>query len=319
MRIAFFGTPETAVPYLRRLAEEQEIVAVVTQPDRPAGRGRRLAPPPVKVEAQRLGLPVLQPPRVRSAAFCECTEIASAQLVVVVAYGQILPEQLCATASRPAINLHYSLLPQLRGAAPVPWALLRGLSETGVTVQYIAEELDSGDIILQQTVPISPDDDSGSLFQKLQVVGVPTLSEAVRLIAEGAAPRRPQDPSQATFAPPLSPADAAVDWSRSAAEIANQVRAFSPYPGAYCHYRGVRLKLYAAQATACAPTEGKPGEIVRVTPQGFVVGAGAGCVQVGEVQPAGKRRMAACDFARGARLGPGEALENGQRHGEQPQ
>ncbi|NLO73148.1 MAG: methionyl-tRNA formyltransferase [candidate division WS1 bacterium] len=311
MKIAFFGTPDTAVPYLRRLAQEHEVVAVVTQPDRPRGRGRRLAVPPVKAEALRLNLPVLQPGQVKCAEFCRCTELRAAEASVVVAYGQILPAELCATADRPALNVHYSLLPDLRGAAPVQRALLEGRQKTGITVQYVAEELDAGDIILQREVAIAPEDDAERLFEKLQEIGVPALSRALRLLEKGQAPRVPQDGRQATYALPLRPEEAAVHWGEAAETIVNQVRAFSPSPGAYCHHQGRRLKLSAPELVPGEQRKGNPGEITNLSSQGLTVQTGEGSALIGEVQPEGRRRMGAADYARGARLSVGDVLQNG--------
>ena len=317
MRLVFFGTPSVAVPYLQRLAAEHEVLAVVTQPDRPRGRGRKLEEPPVKQEALRLGLPVLQPRRVRREQVCDLEPLRSAQATVVVAYGQILPADLCATEQRPALNVHYSLLPDLRGAAPVQRALLGGRQTTGVTVQYVAEELDSGDIILQQEVSIEPEDDTGALFAKLNAVGVPLLSQALRLLERGEAPRAPQDGSRASYAPPLLPEEAQVRWERPAREISHQIRAFSPQPGAFCHHLAsgarpsVRLKLYAPVPAPGEEPGALPGQIVAVSAAGVLVQTGEGQVRIREVQPAGRRRMSAADYARGARLAAGARLEEG--------
>jgi methionyl-tRNA formyltransferase len=310
MRLVFFGTPAIAVPYLQRLAAEHEMLAVVTQPDRPRGRGRRLEEAPVKREAARLGLPVLQPRRVRAEGFCELDPLRRAEATVVVAYGQILPEDLCASDRRPALNVHYSLLPDLRGAAPVQRAVLGGRQTTGVTVQYVAAQVDSGDILVQQEVSVEPEEDTGALFAKLNAVGVPLLSSALRLLESGRAPRLPQEADRATYAPPLRPEEARVQWSRSAREISYQIRAFSPQPGAFCHYLGVRLKLYAPVPAALLATAA-PGEILEITAAGWRVQTGEGQVLIGEVQPAGRRRMSAADYARGARLTVGARLEDG--------
>ncbi len=311
MRVVFFGTPEEAVPYLRSLAEEQQVLGVITQPDRPRGRGRQPVASPVKREAERLGLPVLQPRRIREESVSDWGPLREAEILVVVAYGQILPGSLCDSPERPAINVHYSLLPDLRGAAPVQRAILGGRQTTGVTVQYVAEELDSGDLILQQEVGIEPEEDAGALFAKLEQVGVPLLSTALRLIENGEAPRRPQEHERATYAPPLRASEAEVDWSRCAAEIVNQIRAFSPKPGAYSHYLDVRLKLFAPALSEKAWGEAQPGEIVAVERDGLVIRAGRGSVLIREVQPAGRKRMAAADWARGARLTCGARLTGG--------
>jgi len=308
VRLVFFGTPTYAVPYLQRVAQEHEVLAVVTPPDRPRGRGRKLLPGPVKQKAERLGLEVLQPESLRQADLSEYGSLQAAAALVVVAYGQILPAALCDAPGRPAINVHYSLLPDLRGAAPVPRAVWGGRQKTGVTIQYVAEELDSGDIILQQEVEIEPTDDTGSLFAKLEQIGVPLLSEALRLLEKGTAPRRPQDDSQATYAPPLRPEDAVVNWDRPAPEIVNQVRAFSPHPGAYCHYEHHRLKLFAPALAEEPATGSLPGQIVAVRPEGFLVQTGEGMILIGEVQLSGKRRMAAADFVHGASIDEGTII-----------
>lgn len=311
MRLVFFGTPETAVPYLQHLAAEHEVLAVVTQPDRPRGRGLRLEPPPVKEEARRLGLPVFQPERLRRERVCDLPPLRAAQATVVVAYGRILPPELCATASRPALNVHYSLLPELRGAAPVQRALLGGRQTTGVTVQYVAEELDAGDILLQQEVTIEPEEDAGALLTKLTAVGVPLLGRALKLLEAGQAPRWPQDPSRVTYAPSLRVEETAVVWGQPAPVISNQIRACSPQPGAFCHYQNLRLKLYAPAVITGSSPEAIPGQIVDFGDSGLRVQTGQDQVLIREVQPAGRRRMPAADFARGARLTVGALLTNG--------
>jgi len=311
MRLIFFGTPDCAVPYLQRLATEHEVLAVVTQPDRPQGRGRHLAPPPVKRLAQRLGVPALQPERVRRAGLSEHSALREAQALVVFAYGQVLPPELCDRPERPCLNVHYSLLPLLRGAAPVQRALLGGSQTTGVSVQYVGERLDSGDLILQEEVVVEPQDDAGSLFAKIEPIGLALLSQALRQLAHGAALRRAQDDAQATYAPPLRPQEGAVAWTRSALEIAHQIRACSPRPGAYCCHRDSSLKLFAPAPLAPSLPPAAPGEVVGVGPEGLTVGTGQGLLLVREVQPAGKRRMNAADFARGARLEAGARLDPG--------
>jgi methionyl-tRNA formyltransferase len=310
VKLVFFGTPECAVPFLQRVAAEHEVLAVVTQPDRPQGRGRRVEASPVKQAALALGLPVLQPRRVRAASVCALPPLQEAEAFVVVAYGQILSRNLCSQPDRPVLNVHFSLLPDLRGSAPVQRALLGGRQTTGVTIQYVAEAVDSGDVVLQQEVPIAPQDDAGALFAHLTEVGQDLLSQALYLVERGAAVGVPQDESRATLAPPLRPEEAAVDWTRPAVEISNQIRAFSPQPGAYCSYQSLRLKLFSPRTEESA-IGAEPGEILAVTTEGLLVQAGEGAVLVGEVQPAGKRRMPAAAFARGARWESGTILHSG--------
>lgn len=311
MRLVFFGTPTCAVPYLRQVVQEHEVLAVVTQPDRPRGRGRKLLPGPVKQAAERLGLPVLQPKSLRQADLSRYNPLLAADALVVVAYGQILPAELCDAPERPAVNVHYSLLPDLRGPAPVQRALWGGSQKTGVTVQYVAEELDRGDIILQEEVAIGPEDDTGSLLGKLEQRGVPLLSEALRLLAKGEPARCPQEDHRATYAPPLRREEAVIDWTRAGQEIANQIRAFSPYPGAYCYFEHHRLKLFAPVLAEESAAGSLPGQIVEFRPEGLLVQTGEGRVLIGEVQLSGKKRMAAADFARGARIDEGTRLIKG--------
>jgi methionyl-tRNA formyltransferase len=308
VRIAFFGTPQVAVPYLDALlASRHEVCAVVTQPDRPAGRGQEVRTSPVKARALAAAACLLQPETCRDVAASDGLRACSPELGVVVAYGQILPPAVLGCPPRGCVNVHYSLLPALRGAAPVQHALLAGLSETGVTVQWMAEELDSGDVILQQRVAIAPEDDQAALLERLTGVGVPLLVHALDLIEAGSPPRVPQDHARATWAPELSAADCRVDWSAPAEQIRNQARACSPKPGAYTFRDGRRLKLLAVDVAG--PTQGdcggEPGSFGEPDACGCpVVQAGRGRVVLREVQPEGRRAMSGAEFARGARLGP---------------
>jgi len=310
VRVAFFGTPDSAVPYLRGLlAAGHEVCAVVTQPDRPAGRGRELTPPPVKATAEALDLVVLQPESCGDAAFVSSLRCRLAEIGVVVAYGNILPPPLLECPDHGCVNVHYSLLPALRGAAPVQRALWAGMEETGVTVQWMASELDAGDIILQEPVPIRPDDSQETLFARLSGAGVPLLLRALELIAEGPAPRIPQDESKATWAPELSKGECHIDWSQSAAHICNVVAACSPRPGAYTFRHGRRLKVLAARVVSREQVGdgGEPGAFVELADDGSpVIAAGCGAVVLLTVQPEGRRAMSGEAFARGARLVPGE-------------
>ncbi|GAH79899.1 unnamed protein product, partial [marine sediment metagenome] len=219
MRVIFFGTPQVAVAYLEMLHQRHEVVTVVTQPDRPRGRGRTLTAPPVKHRAEELAVPVLQPQKANEPEFIAELAALNADLFVVVAYGQILSRKLLELPQMAAVNVHYSLLPKLRGAAPVQHALMQGLTETGVTVQHIAQEVDAGDIILQRAVSIEPEDDSQSLTVRLTEVGIELLAEALGLLERGEAPRVPQDHAQATYAPLLTKASGEIDWGRPAADI----------------------------------------------------------------------------------------------------
>src|ERR1043166_3047380 len=255
MRILFMGTAELACPCLEAVAKlpVHELVGVVTQPDRPKGRSLELAPPPVKVIAGKLGLPVVQPVKVREAV--DDIRAMRPDLIVIVAYGQILPRSILDIPPRGCINVHASLLPRWRGAAPIQYAILHGDGETGVTTMFLNERMDAGDIALQRTEPIRPDDTAGTLHDRLARLGSELLVETLN----GDFPRRPQDESQATYAKKLTKDDGHIDWNKSAVEIERQVRAFDPWPGAFAFVGGTLLKLWNV-----APQDGaglKPGEL----------------------------------------------------------
>ncbi len=312
MRVVFWGTPRLAAQYLSPLADRQELVGVVTQLDRPKGRHHKLSAPPVKEEAVKLGLPVLQPEDLRDCEFQEQLRQWAADVFVVVAYGRILPPSIIEMPAQAAVNVHYSLLPQLRGAAPVQHALMQGLTETGVTVQYIAQEVDAGDIILQQSITIEPGDNTATLTQRLTEVGIPLLLKALELITWCQVTARPQDDGAATYAPLLTREDGMIDWCRPARDIVNQIRACYPWPGATCWLAGQRIKIVSANAIAQADfEEGDCGQIVeRRGEDGFVVQAEKGGVLVRQLQPAGRQEMLAADFLRGARLNKGVRFES---------
>ncbi len=312
MRVVFWGTPRAAAQYLAPVAGHHELVGVVTQPDRPKGRSREPAPPPVKQEAARLGLPVLQPEDLSDYSFQQQLRRLSAHVFVVVAYGRILPPSIIEMPERAALNVHYSLLPQLRGAAPVQHALMQGLTETGVTVQYISEELDAGDIILQQSITIDPDDNAATLTQRLTDIGIPLLQQALELIAGGQVAARPQDHAAATYAPLLTKEDGIIDWCRPARDIVNQIRACYQWPGAVCRLGDRRINITKAKLVAQGDfEEGDCGQITEVRPEdGFVVQARPDGVLVTRLQPAGRQEMSAADFLRGARLNKGARFES---------
>ncbi len=305
MRVVYLGTPPVAVEYLRAVAERHDVTSVVTQPDRPRGRGRKVAEAAVKAVAVELGIPVLQPTDLRAGAFQEKLREWAADVFVVVSYGRILPVSVIEMPALGSVNVHYSLLPKLRGAAPVQRALMGGLTETGVTVQYIDEELDAGDIILRQNVAVKAHDNALTLTGRLTEAGVPLLLRGLDLVAAGEAQREPQDDEAATYAPPLTRDDGIIDWRRPAQEIVNQIRGCFPWPGASGVLDGQRLKITQAVALSGEPYQGgNCGEVIETTQEGFVVQAGSDGVLVKELQPAGRRVMSAADFLRGARLKP---------------
>ncbi|HHY36737.1 MAG TPA: methionyl-tRNA formyltransferase [Firmicutes bacterium] len=298
MRILFLGTPEFALISLQKLVEAGEkVVGVVTQPDRPRGRGRKVTASPVKTFAREKGIPVYQPERLKDREVIEKLAGFAPDLIVVVAYGKILPREVLQIPPLGCINVHASLLPRYRGAAPIHWALIKGEEVTGVTTMYIDEGMDKGDIILQEEVPILPEDTAGTLHDKLAQAGARLLLDTVARIRAGTAPRIPQPAEGVTYAPPLEARDELLDWNKPARQLWFQVRGLNPWPGALTHWQGGILKVWVV-----SPLEGEatPGEVVAVDKQaGILVGTGEGILRLEEVQPAGKRKMAASDFARG--------------------
>jgi methionyl-tRNA formyltransferase len=312
MRIVFMGTPALAIPSLQALEAEHEIAMVVTQPDKIAGRGHKLTPPPVKEYSLTRGFSVEQPEKARDAAFVQTLRAVKPDAIAVVAYGQILPREILDMPRENfpnggCVNLHFSLLPRWRGAAPVQYAIWHGDKTSGVTTQWMAEKLDAGDVILQREVPIAEGMTSGELFDVLTPLGAEVLCETMRLMQDGKAPRSPQDETQATFAPTIKKEDVWLDWSQDATQLQYQVLAFNPRPTAQCQYRGERLKVWFVRATENS-TKSTPGELIE-TKDALRVACGEGALELLEVQPAGKPRMKALDWVRGARLQNGDMLE----------
>lgn len=312
MRVAFFGTPEFAVPSLRALAEGgHEVCLVVTQPDRPAGRGYRTTPSPVKEAAGRLGLPLAQPAGVAAEEFVAGLRRLAPDVCVLVAFGQKITPRLLAVPPAGWVNVHASLLPRWRGAAPVPRAIMAGDEVTGVTTMYLDTGWDTGDVILRREVAIGPEENAGEVLDRLAVEGAEALRETLALLARGEAPREPQDEALATLAPRLRPEEGELDWTLPALTIHNRVRALAPAPGAYTFFRGKRLKIrrtrWAAEEEPRGKSAGPPGTLVWRGAELWAV-AGDGMVRLLEVQPEGGRAMEAEAFARGQRLLPGEGL-----------
>lgn len=306
MRIVFMGTAELACPCLEALATlpGHELIGVITQPDRPKGRDLKLAPPPVKVVAERLKLPVHQPVTIKEAAAVEALRSLKPDLIVIVAYGQILPKAVLEIPRYGCVNVHASLLPRWRGAAPIQYAILHGDRETGVTTMFINERMDAGDIILQRPEPIRPGDTSATLQGRLATLGAELLVETVEFIAAGRAPRNKQDETQATYAKKICKEDGRIDWTQPAAHIERQVRAFDPWPGTYTSWGDTLLRIWKAEVVA-GPV-GKPGELL----PGHVVAAGEGGLKIVEVQPAGGKRMSFEAFLHGHALPVGTVLHS---------
>ena len=310
MRIVFMGTPAFAVPSLEALiADGQTIAAVVAQPDRPRGRGLAPTAPPVAEAARRAGLEVLQPERVRDPAFIEKVSSLAPELVAVVAFGQILPKDLLDLPPRGCINVHASLLPKYRGAAPIQWAILRGEEVTGVTTMYMNEQMDAGDLLLSREVPILPGETAGALSERLSEAGAGLLVETIRGLAEGSLEARPQDPARVTMAPRLRKEDGRVRWEEPARDILSRVRAVTPWPGAFTTLGGRDLKIWAACPAEGSSGGAAPGTVLRADSGGVLAAAGdGGTVALHELQLAGKKRMSAGEFLRGTPVRPGEVL-----------
>jgi len=301
MRILFMGTPDFAVASLRRLVEDgHELCGVLTQPDKPKNRGHKLTPTPVKEYALTKNIPVYQPATLRNEESLTLVRSLEPELIVVAAYGKLLPEEILSVPPLGAVNVHSSLLPKYRGAAPINWAVLNGETETGVTIMYMAKELDAGDIILQKSTPIGETEDAQALTVRLAEVGAEALSEAVKTLADGTASRTPQDHARHTYAPMLGRELSPVDWTRSAHEISCQIRGLLSWPCAVTDViGGGEMKLYAALETG-EETGAKPGAIVSAGKPGIDVACGDGRVlRITELQAKGGKRMSAAAYLLG--------------------
>ncbi|MFN4217780.1 MAG: methionyl-tRNA formyltransferase [Candidatus Bipolaricaulia bacterium] len=297
MNVIFVGTAPLGVPTLRALAHTHNVLAVFTQPDRPAGRGLALMPPPIKRAALELGLPVYQPDKINREA--EFIKTLHPDVIVVVAFGQFLSKRLLAIPKFGCINLHASLLPKYRGAAPIHWAIINGETETGLTTFILSEEMDAGDILLQERVPISDADTAGSLHDKLATLGPNLVLQTLEGLEKGTLTPRPQDHSQATFAPKLESTVGHIDWGQPARKIFNLIRGLNPSPGAYTFWDGQRVKLYASRVEPSSSIF-PPGCVIDA--ERLIVRCGEDALELLEVQPAGKRRMRGKDFVNGYKI-----------------
>lgn len=309
MRIVFLGTPATAVPSLEALlAQGHDVGLVVTQPDRPAGRSGREQPPPVKLCAEAHGLRVAQPAKVRSPEFLAAIAAERPEVLVVVAYGRILPKPVLEAAPLGAINVHFSLLPSLRGAAPVQWALARGARETGVTTFRIDEGLDTGALLLQRRVAIAPGEHAPALLARLAAVGAEVLVATLAGLASGTVVPKPQDHASATAAPILAREDGWWDPAWSARDLEGRVRGFDPWPGVWASRSGSRIRIVEAAATA-ETCDAEPGTVLALQRDAFLVACSGGTVAaVVSVQPEGRKTLRARDAANGRQLAPGDRL-----------
>ena len=309
MRILFWGTPEFAcVPLRALLGEGYEVVGVVTQPDKPQGRTRAVTPPPVKEIAIEENIPVFQPATPRDPEFLEIVRVMQPDVSVVVAYGHLLPDEVIKLPRMGTLNIHASLLPELRGAAPIQAAIRDGLTETGVTIMRMVRELDAGPVIHQVRTPIQDDETYGELQLRLSELGAMALIEALTLMSVDAARETEQDASLATFAPKVTREMAKIDWNRSADDVARMIRAYDPKPSAYTTLAGADVKVFGARAVANS-SSGSPRTVLLASDT-LVVACGEGAVSISDVQPSGKTRMRASDWARG------RGVREGDRFGE---
>lgn len=294
------GTPRFAVPSLTAVADaKEELIGVVTQPDRPKGRGERIASSPVKAWAVAKGIPVYQPIKVRAPEFLKKLRDLSLDLIVVVAFGQILPKALLEIPRSGCVNVHASLLPKYRGAAPINWAIIRGERETGVTTMLMDEGMDTGPILLQERGPIEPDDTAESLAERLQVIGAGLLVRTIAELKAGKLKPKPQDSSQATMAPLLKKEDGLIQWDQPAEAIVNWVRGLIPWPGAYTFYGPQRWQLWKVSALDSPLRHATPGEILEVQKDGVLVATADRAIRIEELQPENKRRMKTREYLAG--------------------
>ncbi|MFA5974542.1 MAG: methionyl-tRNA formyltransferase [Elusimicrobiota bacterium] len=309
MKTLFLGTPAIAVPFLERLHQQTSIQSVITNPDQPAGRGYEVKSSPVKEAALRLGLPLLQPEKAGEPGFQNAVRQMSPDFGLAVAYGKLLPKSLLEIPKHGFLNVHFSLLPAYRGAAPIQWALINGETKTGVTLFWLDEGMDTGPVFLQRELPILPEDDAESLREKLVALGLDVLDEAIRELSLGRQTAVPQA-GPASKAPMLKKEDGRIDWSRPAQAILNQLRGMTPWPGIYATVdqggRSIRLKVLKGERVQ-AGEEGPVGAVTRLdSGEGFVIKCNGGSLKVLHVQPEGKKSMSAWDFWQGARLKVGD-------------
>lgn len=308
-RILFMGTPAFALPALEMLyGSGYPIAAVVTQPDRPAGREKKETAPPVKHMAQKFGLTVLQPASVKDPSFLEVLGKVRPDLVVVAAFGQILPKAVLDFPPLGCLNIHPSLLPAYRGAAPINWSIIRGEKQTGVTIMLMDEGMDSGDILTQEQTSIGKTETYGELHDRLALQGAALLVKTIDQVVSGDARRQKQDSSRATFAPRLNRETGRICWCNPAGDIVNLIRGLNPSPAAYTFLEGQALKIFTAAVKPDSPQE-PPGFIAAATPEGLPVAASGGYVVLKEIQLAGKKRMPVSDFLRGFKMKPEIVLE----------
>lgn len=309
MRVIFMGTPDFAVPSLEALLTKHEVVLVVTQPDKPKGRGKKMVPTPVKACALEHGIPVLQPEKVKEPEFVEQLRSYEPDLIAVTAFGQILSEPILEMPKYGCINVHGSLLPKYRGAAPMQWSIINGEKVTGITTMYMAKGLDSGDMLLKAEVEITDEDTFATIHDKMAVTGANLLLDTLDQLEAGTLERIPQDHDAATYAPMITKETGHIDWSKNRQDIINLIRGLNPVPAAYTIYEEEVLKIFGAVISDVQADDAANGEIVAVVKKGFVVKCGDGCLLITEVQARGGKRMMTDAYLRGHAMKEGILLQ----------
>lgn len=309
MRVIFMGTPDFAVPSLEALLTKHEVVLVVTQPDKPKGRGKKMVPTPVKACALEHGIPVLQPEKVKEPEFVEQLRSYEPDLIAVTAFGQILSEPILEMPKYGCINVHGSLLPKYRGAAPMQWSIINGEKVTGITTMYMAKGLDSGDMLLKAEVEITDEDTFATIHDKMAVTGANLLLDTLDQLEAGTLERIPQDHDAATYAPMITKETGHIDWSKNRQDIINLIRGLNPAPAAYTIYEEEVLKIFGAVISDVQADGAANGEIVAVVKKGFVVKCGDGCLLITEVQARGGKRMMTDAYLRGHAMKEGILLQ----------
>ena len=311
MRTIFFGSPDFAVPCLEALDHISEITVVISQPDRPAGRGLAMRPPAVKKRALELGLEVWQPKKVRTAEFAEKLRALDADVAVVVAYGRILPRAVLDAPRTGCVNVHASLLPRWRGAAPIQWSIVHGDQETGVTLMQVDEGMDSGAILATVSTPITLDDDAATLSDRLSKMGADLLREELARYVAGELTPQPQDESAVTMAPLLKKEHGRIDWNKPVQAVHNQIRGMNPWPGAHTVLGERRIKVHRTIASTLDPEGAAPGQAIALDPEGILVACAEGTLEIQELQESGRKRVDARAFASGRGVAVGDCFSSG--------
>jgi methionyl-tRNA formyltransferase len=315
VRTIFFGSPDFSVPCLEALHDISDIAVVISQPDRPAGRGLAMRPPAVKKRALELGLEVWQPKKVRTAEFAEKLRALDADVAVVVAYGRILPRGVLDAPRTGCVNIHASLLPRWRGAAPIQWSIVHGDEETGVTLMQVDEGMDSGAILATVSTPITPDDNAATLSDRLSKMGAELLREQLARYVAGELTPQPQDEGAVTMAPLLKKEHGRIDWNTSAQAVHNQIRGMNPWPGAHTVLGDRRIKVHRAVASTLDPEGAAPGEVIALDPEAILVACTEGTLEIQELQESGRKRVDARAFATGRGIAVGDRFSSGGTDG----